>query len=99
MSDSEKTFLQEHTKAKWNVGLGTILTSWTFDEKSCAYMAPLNTPPEGNSVGIVTNKALYNLNTDVFVGVGTTSISNNIIENRWDEAAYQADNTKGWVTD
>ena len=62
-------------------------------------MAPLNTPPEGNSVGIVTNKALYNLNTDVFVGVGTTSISNNIIENRWDEAAYQADNTKGWVTD
>tara|TARA_R100000458_G_scaffold58382_1_gene66310 strand:- start:1155 stop:2867 length:1713 start_codon:yes stop_codon:yes gene_type:complete len=97
MSDSEKTFLQEHTKAKWNVGLATILTSWTFDEKSCAYMAPLNVP-EDSSIGIVTNRALYDLNTDVFVGVGTTSLSNNE-QNRWDESAYQSDNTKGWVAD
>jgi len=98
MTDEEKTAKQNAIKSTWSVGLGTVLTSWTFDESSCQYIPPLPFPLPA-PVGIITNTAIYNSN-GASIGVGTEPFrlfsKNNY---RWDEAAYQADNTKGWITD
>ena len=105
MTDEEKIAKQNSIKSTWSVGLGTVLTSWTFDESLCKYVPPLSVPLPA-PVGIVTNIALYNtdgssvINADGTAGVGTEPLRlfdrNNY---RWDESVYQGDNTKGWVTD
>ena len=98
MSDEDKIAKENSIKSTWSVGLGTVLTSWTFDESLCGYVPPLPVPVPA-PVGVVTDAALYNDN-GAYIGVGTEPLrlfdKNNY---RWDESVYQGDNTKGWVTD
>ena len=99
MDASEVTSKQNQTKDNWNSGIGTLLGSWTFDEVTCSFKAPLPIPI-ASSVGIVTNAALYDNVTGDYVGIGSTTLSGSVsLSYSWDEAAYQADNTKGWVAD
>ena len=103
MTDDEKTLKQNLVKDEWSVGLGTMLTSWVFNEHTCEYEPPLSVPSPG-VVGVVTNISLYD-NTGANIGSGSSSLPEKMgvispfVEYRWDEAAYQADNTKGWVAD
>ena len=103
MTDDEKTFKQNLVKGEWSVGLGTMLASWVFNEHICEYEPPIEIPSPG-VVGVVTNLSLYD-NTGANIGSGSSSLPEKMgiispfAEYRWDEAAYQADNTKGWVTD
>ena len=99
MDASEVTSKQNQTKDNWNSGIGTLLGSWTFDEVTCSFKAPLPIPI-ASSVGIITNAALYDNVTGDYVGIGSTTLSGSVsLSYSWDEAAYQADNTKGWVAD
>ena len=96
MTDSEKTTKQNQVKTEWNTRVGTSLSSWTFDNVSCSYITPTQ-PPTPAKIGIQTNIAVYDKVTNEYLGVGTADAYVPLPQYRWDEAAYQADNTQGWV--
>ena len=98
MTDSEKTTKQNQIKSEWNTRVGTSLSSWIFDDVSCSYKTP-TLPPTPAKIGIQTNIAVYDKVTNEYLGVGTADAYVPLPQYRWDEAVYQADNTKGWVTD
>ena len=97
MTDSEKTAKQNQVKSEWNTRVGTSLSSWIFEDVSCLYKPP-TTPPSPAKIGIQTNIAVYDKDNQ-YLGVGTADAYVPFPQYRWDEAAYQADNTKGWVAD
>ena len=58
---------------------------------------PPKSPPTSAKIGIQTNIAVYDKVTNEYLGVGTADAYVPLPQYRWDEAAYQADNTQGWV--
>lgn len=47
MTAEERAAKQEAFKAEWNANVGWA--SWTFDEETCSYNAPIPVPTDGNA--------------------------------------------------
>ena len=96
MTDSEKTTKENQYKTEWNTRVGTSLSSWIFEQTGCSYVPP-TLPPTSAKIGIQTNINLYDKVTGEYLGIGTADAYIPMPQYCWDEAAYQADNTQGWV--
>lgn len=47
LTDDEKTAKQDAAKSAWNSSVPAKPRSWTFDEESCEYVAPVPCPQDG----------------------------------------------------